>query len=623
MQNCGLNRHDWLRGLFAACLALVGTAELLAADAAAIVLDRVANDVEYLASDELEGRGVGTEGLDKAAEYIADEFKHLGLKSPTGDGKYAQEFPILIKAELVPEKTSCVLRDQAGQRTELKLGQDYQPLIVGGEGKADAPIIFAGYGISAPKLGYDDYESLDVAGKVVLILRREPQQDDPHSKFDGDRTSTHSYIRTKLKQAQEHKAAAVLFVNDPFTVGKEGKDRIELADGFGTNTMGIPFAQVSQELANRLLADAGLTDKQGQPLTNLKEIEASINKTFQPVTGPLTNWSAELDVAVEKVYSKVKNIIGVIDGAGSLADETVIVGAHYDHLGMGGAGSRRPQEKAVHNGADDNASGTAALLELAREYTSRKVAPPRRLVFMAFSAEERGLIGSRHYVNNPLFPLEQTVAMFNFDMVGRMRDGKLTVYGLGTAKEFADLVEKANDGEKLQLNTVEGVMAASDHFVFFQKEIPVFHFFSGMTKEYHTPDDDFATINVNGIARVVRFASGLLDLVLNLPERPKFVEVKTAMQTRGGMAYLGVIPDYGAEVNGLLITGTNQGSPAEKAGLKADDIITRFGEILVTDIQGLADALRTYKPGETIQVIVLREGKEITLTVTLGDPAKR
>jgi hypothetical protein len=514
-----------------------------------------------------------------------------------------------------------VLHGPDGQELRLELGSDYQELANGGTGKVKGEIVFAGYGISAADLNYDDYKDLDVEGKVLLIIRREPQQDEEKSAFDGRRVTTHSYVRTKMELAKNLKAAGVLLVNDPHSTKSKDDDQLTPSSGFGGRPVGVPFAHLTQELTNKLLASSPLTSSNQEKLSDLSAIEKHIDATMQPISQPLKGWSADMQFTFDEGNTTVSNVIGVLEGEGPLANETVVIGAHYDHLGYGPQGSRRPNERAIHNGADDNASGTAALMELARRFAQREQKFARRVVFIAFTAEERGLIGSNYYVENPLFPLEDTIAMFNFDMIGRLGDGGITLGGAQSAKEFVDVIEKLTKDGQIKVN-MSGPVGASDHAGFYRKKIPVIFFWTGLTNEYHTPDDDFELINVEGVVKTTDLAEQVITEVIQSPNRPQFVSIAGSRRTqRGSMAYLGVVPDYtGSEQNGLRITDVNPESPASTGGLQAGDIITKIGEVTVADIQGLADGLRRYKAGEKVAIQVKRGEESKTVEVTLGEP---
>ncbi len=583
------------------------------------VIKRVGHDIEYLASDELEGRGPQTKGLEVAAEYIRDEFKKLGLKGGGKDGSFMQPFDINVGTEMVKKQTWLILRGPDNQEMKLKIGNEFQALANGGNGKAKAETIFVGYGISANRENYDDYKGIDVKDKVVLMIRREPQQNDDDSVFNGKNTTRHSYINTKLEAAKRQNAAAILMVNDPFSTKQSGKDVLSNPDGFGSTSGGLPFAHIQQVVADKLLKSSPVEAAEGKKLSTLTAIEENINETLKPISQPLKGWTAELEFTFRRVTANLNNVVGVLEGEGPNADETIVIGAHYDHLGYGPYGSRRPNVKAIHNGADDNATGTAAVMELARRFAKKK--PARRMVFVGFSGEERGLIGSNFYVANPLFSLDKTVAMINFDMIGNLKEGGLQVGGVRSAKEFPKLVEEVVAEVDMKVNTSIG-MGGSDHAGFYRKNVPVMFFHTGLTTLYHTPEDDFETINVNGVVKTIDFSEQVLKRVVEMPKRPEFTRMQRTPRGRGAMSYLGVVPNYSEDDGGLQISEVNEDGPAAKGGLKAKDIITKIGDVAVADIQGLSAGLRKYKPGNKVKIVVKRGDEEKTLEVTLGRPPR-
>jgi hypothetical protein len=587
-------------------------------------LERITHDVRYLASDELEGRGPGTQGLQKAAEYIREEFQRVGLKSGTPDGSYFQPFEVSLGESPVPDQTHLVFHGPEGQTLALELGSQFQPFFTGGNAEVTAPVVFAGYGISAPDLQYDDYRDVNVEGKIVVLIRREPQQDNAESRFDGRNVTSHSYVVTKLKQALDRRAAAVLLVNDPYTVRKENSDAF-FPNNPGVQRANIPFAQVKIASVDSILAASPLVAGE-QKMTSVEQVEKYIDEKMVPVTQELTGWTASVKFTFQRTTVPVVNVVGVLEGEGPLAQETIVIGAHYDHLGYGGFGSRRPNSREIHNGADDNASGTAALLELARRFAGRQQPPARRLVFIAFSAEERGLIGSNYYVNNPLYPLENTIAMVNFDMIGTLRDSGLGVHGIGSGKEFEEIVDEVAKDSTLEIQKQRGVMAASDHFAFYQKKIPVVFFFTGLTDTYHTPDDDVERLNLEGMVGIIDFAENFLTRLQAHPKRIEYVQApagQRGMRGRGAMAYLGVIPDYAAKQEGVRVSGVREGSPASKAGLTEGDVIIRLGEKPITDVEALSEALREFRPGQVVSVIVRRGDQEVVLMVELASLARQ
>lgn len=657
------------------CPLVVGVRSTVADDASAA--SRVADDIRFLAADEREGRGPGTRGLEEAGDYIRDTFQRLGLRGGMPDGSYRQPFRVPVDARTLSPQATLTLRGPAGQAWTLKGGRDFQALLAGSPGKATAPLVFVGYGISAPELGYDDFAGVDVARKILVIFRYEPQQDDPTSRFDGKRMTRHAYISTKLAQAKRRGAAAVLLVNPPFTTATQGGDSLSAPNAFGSALEDVPFVQISQTVIDRVLATAPLrgasdaasanaatsdarpsttsqtdTSPTDTPQTDTPQIDVSqtdtlsaeshavetpladarsagaflattaaverrIDAALHPVSQPLAGWTAELETAFERGTARTANIVGVLDGDGPAADETIVLGAHYDHVGRGEFASRAPNSHQIHNGADDNASGTAALLELARRLAGRSHKPSRRLVFIGFSGEEKGLVGSKHYVAHPLFPLADTIAMLNFDMVGRLRDNQLFVYSVDSADEFSSFLDSANRDQGLNIKKVGDSPPQSDHYSFYERGIPVLHFFTGLTTEYHTPADDFETINVPGVVRTIDYAERVLDLLLAASERPHAIGgpgVKHAVTSR---PYLGVTLDDAPASEGLRIKAVMEKSAAAEGGLEPGDVILRLGNFPVSDLASLQSGLLNLKPGDKVEIMVRREQQSVTCTVTL------
>jgi hypothetical protein len=634
---------------------------------------RLLNDAKYLASDELEGRGVGTEGLVAASQYIREQFARAGLNVQTLDGQPFQKFDLVTSAKLgMPNNLELV--GPNGQRVELRMNQDYEVCAFGGSGVVDGEIVFCGYGIDAPDLKYDDFAGVDVAGKVVLVMRRNPQQGKEKSPFNaGHGMSRHAELRTKLQNAANRNAAAVIFVNDPFSVRKAGQERqanlekanqqvIEAAEALTATDPNDAekFTAARNKLAEAVSRRKGLLDAVANPADDklmpfgyagpgdaktttpavhvtqavcdqmlkqalnrsLADLEGAIDADLKPASVVLPGWKARGAVTVERIRSDVVNVIATIEGRGATADECIVIGAHYDHVGRGGAGSLAPGSTDVHNGADDNASGTVALLELARRLAARPEKPHRRLVFIAFTGEELGLLGSAKYVKEPVFPLEKTIAMFNMDMVGRLQDDKLIVFGTGTSSRWEKDLKELNEGRGFELSFKPEGFGPSDHSSFYGKKIPVLHFFTGNHPDYHRPSDDWDKLNIDGIRRVVDFVEALVLKTDANPQRPDYVEVKgTAQMGRAGnRPYVGTIPDFGSEAPGYAISGVASGSPAEKGGLKGGDRIIRFGAQKVTGLDDFDLALRRFQAGDVVDVVVVRDGKEVALKVTLDPP---
>jgi hypothetical protein len=623
--------RQWLvRGRVLALAAVV--AALVGARAAAedAVEARMRKDITFLASDECEGRGVTTKGIQLAAEFIAAEFKKAGLKPGGPDGSYFQPFSISGRGNLEPP-TLLRLRGPQGQEVELKLNEHFQPLGLSGSGKVTAPLVFLGYGATAtnPHAPYDDYKGVDVAGKIVVLVRRTPRYTNEDQPFDGsaDLRDHHAALVTKMVLADQHKAAGVVFVSDRANAGPSDallRFRDMSRDGSGAV---IPAVHVKRSVIDSLLRSA-----RG---TTLAEVEQDIDRDLKPRSAPLEGWTATMEVNVRRQLTPARNVVGVLEGKGPLADQTVVIGAHYDHLGYGGQGSlaRDKTKKEIHHGADDNASGTTALIELARRFGAQDNRRGRRLVFIAFSGEELGLLGSAHYCNKPLFPLADTVAMVNMDMVGRVRPDKetqkdkLIVYGTGTGKGFDALVDALNAKANFKLQKVPGTMEAgdnssSDHASFYNKKVPVIFFFTGVHPDYHRPSDTADKINVAGMRRVTDLMEQLVERLRDQPERPSFVQVVVPRGGprggAGGAPRLGVMPAYGEDdtKEGMLIEGVTPGGPAAQAGLKDGDRIVEIGGKPVKNLGAYMVMMRTQKRGQPVEVGVLRDGKKITVKVT-------
>lgn len=317
-----------------------------------------------------------------------------------------------------------------------------------------------------------------------------------------------------------------------------------------------------------------------------------------------------------------RNVVAVLEGSDSqLKNEYIIVGAHYDHLGMGLFGSTSGSSTpAIHNGADDNASGVAALLEVAAQLTKDR--PARSVLFLAFSGEEEGLIGSSYYANNPLLPLTQARGMINMDMVGRLAQGPLIVYGIGTATEWKPLVNKTGEDHKIALTLIDDGYGASDHTSFYLKDIPVLHFFTNVHGDYHKASDDWDKIDAAGLTKV---AGIVTDITRRIADKQTTLTLikgagrpPGAAPSRGSGAYLGTVPDFSPIPKGVKLSGVRDGGPAANAGLKGGDIIIRIDDIDIADLQAMTDALNQRKPGDVVKVTVLRDGQEVVLTATLG-----
>ena len=586
-------------------------------------LSRVTADIEYFASDQLEGRGVETKGIELAAERIISEYQKFGLKPAMPDDSYRQSFDITLGDVVIADSTRVELTAPDGTKTELTLNEQFQPIRRGANGAAGGGLAFIGYGISSADEKYDDYADLNLEGKVVVMIRREPQCREGGA-FNGVGTSPNAYIDRKLDLVRQSKAAAIIFVNDYASSKTPETDELNPPSSFGNDGNSVPFAHVKQSVVDAVLKATPLKIHDGKTLTSLAEVAAHIDETLKPVSQELTGWSAEVSTKFETNGVSTDNVIGVIDGEGPLADETIIIGGHYDHLGFGGYGSRTQNRTGeIHNGADDNASGTAAVLELARRIASGP-RPKRRMVFICFSGEERGLLGSAYYVREPVFPLENTVAMLNFDMIGNLKDNRVEVNGIGSATEFPEIVKAADEATPIEITSIDSAFAGSDHLPFYQNKIPVMFCFTGMTDIYHTPDDDVKTLNIEGTVSVIDYAEQLLRGIDGLETRPTFVETAPrGRRTAARTPFLGLQPDMATSgANGIVVRTVRPESPAEAAGIQTGDIIIKVGDKTVEGYQTMIDVLVASKAGEKLKLTLKRGEETIETEATLGEPRR-
>ncbi|HEY1628894.1 MAG TPA: M20/M25/M40 family metallo-hydrolase, partial [Tepidisphaeraceae bacterium] len=496
------------------------------------------------------------------------------------------------------------------------LFQQYAPLGFSAQGKFSAPLAFAGYGISSKDRNYDDYASLDVKDKVVLILRYEPHNEKGESRFEKDGFSSVASLGAKAKTAADHGALAVLLVNPPNFHGNDDQ-LIPIARGGAKST--IPFIQITRKVADDLL-------KQGGSDKNLQQLQTQIDATGKPASFTLQNITIAGNIDIQHRKVQVKNVLAYLPGTVH-PDEFIVIGAHYDHLGHGGPASLAPNSTDIHHGADDNASGAAAVLDVA-EKISRSGPRDRSILFICFTGEEEGLLGSDYFVAHPPIELKQIVAMLNMDMVGRLRNQTLYTSGEGTAASFESMLQQDDAGLSLQLKSIgRGGFGPTDHQSFAAKKIPVIFFFTGMHSDYHRPTDTADKINYAGLAEVSEFAERVVDSLATMPRQQYVGKYDSQGLTiagygsRGPSVTLGVVPDYGTDEStvGVRITGTSENSPAEKAGLKDGDIIVQIADQKIDNLYDLSDFLAKAKAGEQVSVFVLRDKQRIELHATLAE----
>jgi len=542
--------------------------------------------VRYLADDALEGREVASPGARCAARYLASHFEGAGLEPAGTSGDWFQGFPVRTGSEIAGAAVLEISPTEGGGGKAWRPAADaWRPYGFAGSGAVSAPLVYAGSGVAAP--GRDEAALPEVGERIAVVEAETPGAG-----------GVYRDPRFKAAVAAGRGAAALLvLLSDGSELPRVSQD---IRSG-----VEIPVAAVGPPAAEELRAAA----REGR--------------------------AARLEVRVEPTVEQGRNVVALLPGAGPDRDEElVIVGAHYDHLGWGGDGSLAPDERAIHNGADDNASGTAALLEIAEDLAAGPP-PARSVLFVAFSGEERGLLGSSHFVAHPTVALDRAVAMINLDMVGRLRDGRLTVYGIGTAREWEAVLARANRGPRpLDLSFVPDGFGPSDHSSFYAADIPVLHFFTNTHSEYHRPEDDWPRVNGEGIDRIVELAAGVVREVagtagseaLALTPVPgeranphAGVAPGSDAPGRGYGPYLGTVPDMSSRADGVRITAVRDGSPAERAGLRGGDVIVGFGGRDVGDLYALTWALRAHAPGDTVEVVVLREGERRTFRAVLEE----
>lgn len=555
--------------------------------------------VRFLSSDELKGRMTGTEGDSLAALYIRDRLQMAGLEPLTGDG--FQRFGVSDKVA-------------AGKRNFLSVGgqsfdpeADISPFSFSETAELTAEVVFAGYGfrISNDSINWDDYSDLDVKGLWVLLLRGDPEPNKSVSgfiPFNGD--------RDKAMLAKDMGAAGVFMVSGPVN------DNSDTFSGLSNEAwpVGIPVLRIKRNVADRILSSKGKTTA---------GLETEIN-TSHKSTGFATGVEVNAGSEVTVELSSTRNVVMVLNGEDeNLKDEYLIIGGHYDHLGMGGSSSRAGDTVAVHHGADDNASGVAGFIEIAEKFALTDNGNRRSIIFAGFSGEESGLLGSKYFTENPPVDLSKVNAMINLDMVGRLSDsGSLQVGGIGTSPILKDLIVSLVDTNSINLSLSEEGSGPSDHSAFYGKDIPVLFFTTGAHLDYHTPSDTWEKLNYQGMASVSDIIFNVAEKLANDDSKLAFTEAgpkQEAVRTmrRQGVT-LGIMPDFAGNIkNGLRADLVTPGKPAALGGMKKGDIITAINGKSINNIQDYMYRMGQLKHGETISVEILRNGKKEVLLIQL------
>jgi hypothetical protein len=572
------------------------------------------HEIGWLADAKRDGRMTGTPGAQTSAQWIADYFRRIGLRPLSKNFFFPFEFN--SGERVLPEKTTLEVTSGGKPSTKAVLDKEFRPLSFSENGEADGEVVFAGYGLTVPEGGgasYDSYASVDVKGKVALILRYVPENVEPARRVQLNR---YAGLRYKAMQAREHGAKAVLVVTGPNS--PNAGELLPLASDNTSAGSGIIAASINGQLADEMLAGSGKTLKQLQTALDDENPHAEQGLALPKV-------KVKLSSGIQHLKKGDRDVIGCIPPAPG-TDEYVMIGAHYDHLGHGGSNSldRSGEENKVHPGADDNASGVSWLMELAGALVQDRAQHPekfkRGLIFACWSGEEIGLIGSAAFAEHPPIALNKIVAYLNADMVGRLRDNKLTVQGVGSSQVWRRMLEKRNVSAGFNLTLQDDPYLPTDVTSFYIKNIPVLSFFTGAHEDYHRPTDTAEKINYDGLERVTQFSKQIITDLAQSNERPDLAKVERKDSMAGGRetlrAYLGTIPDYTTDVKGVKLSGVRGGSPAEKGGVKGGDVIVEFAGQKIANIYDYTYALDAVKIGQPVQVIVERDSGRVTLTVT-------
>lgn len=564
-----------------------------------ITQEELNDHITYLASDTLMGREPGTNGDRMAAEYIRDFFKSSGLKLPADNGM--QYFEVVKNIELGENNNLSF------EGFDAVLEEDFIPFSFSSNTDIEADVIFAGYGFdfATDSVSWNDYEGVDITGKWVMILRGDPEIDDAESWYEQ-----YSDERGKALTAKDKGAAGVLFVSGPTLSPKD-----ELASLYFDKSLsgsGMPLINVKRSIADKILENTGNT---------IEELAKALDSLRVPNSFAL-QIKVKASTEVNHTRVKTQNVIGIIESRDpDHKNEYILIGAHYDHLGMGGpgSGSRKPDTSAVHNGADDNASGVAGIMEIARNLSANKSKLKRSIIVVAFGAEEMGILGSKYFIANPVVDLKEIMAMVNLDMIGRLKPDTraLLVGGTGTSIEAEEILNKLAENTDLTLKFSPEGFGASDHASFYGEEIPVFFISTGAHSDYHTPEDDIEYISIEGAKSTSVFVDSLMYVLSGVDSSLTFQLAGPKVRSRksGYKVTLGIMPDFASnENNGLGVDGIRPGGPAANGGMEKGDIIVAINGKPITNIYDYMHRLKKLEPGQTISVDVIRnEIKEVLL----------
>ncbi len=659
-------------------------------------VDAYRQHIATLSNPFMEGRAPGTDGNRRAADYVEFHFRALNLKpafpdpalKPTKDAgdakdeakegdKDGADAPVVYptREQLVsyrqpfeaPASTrpgdSYKLRDQgawiavAGEKAQWTPGTDFNVIGYTGSGEATGPLVFVGYAVRNEGEEYESIpEGTDLTGKVAMLLRFEPLGENGKSKWNESGWTYSSSLDSKMRAVARAGAAGIILVTPP-GVDDSRRDRLEDMGLMGGRPLKIPVVMCTMEAGDRLVRAA---DEKGRSLLDLRKAADALGKGESGVL-EMGKATVTLKATVERVPLMTDNVAAILPGRGGLVDEYVVIGAHYDHVGYGYLGADSTNRGKLHAGADDNASGTSGLLLIARKLADDYARlpegmPARSILFMAFSAEESGLNGSAHYTKHLIAPREKHYVMINMDMIGRLREDKLELGGVGSGEGLKDWIQAYVDESGMKIATKSSGFGPSDHASFYRAKIPVLFFFTGLHKEYHKPADVFATVNIEGAVRVADLVHRVaIDMALRTEslayappggrqaeEKPADVAAADKDGAKPGDASaahaavapsgdqetprrpmrvrFGVMPgDYSGDTKGVLVDAITPGTPAEKAGVKAGDIIVRWNGKEIESVEAWMEHLIGGKPGDVVKLVVKRATGEVELEATLEE----
>ena len=560
----------------------------------------IVKHIRFLSDDKRAGRYPGTRGSKDVIAYLINQLKSYGVQ-PAGEGSsFKQTFSILDSVK-IGRNNSLKINDRP-----LNIEEDYIPLWFSGNSSVSAEVVFAGYGINliTDSLVWNDYKDLNVDGKWVMVMRHSPERENPHSVY-----APHSDLHKKMIEARDRGAVGIIFISQV-----EDSTLIPFKYIPGYSKSGIPAIQINNEVADDILNSIG---------SSRKIIQDKMNNNLKPESFKISDIKISANVELKNIYSRAANVIGkIVSRNHKYRDEYIVIGAHFDHLGYGGAGSGslKPDTNAIHNGANDNASGTAGLLELAHKLQNNRQLLKRSVLLIGFDAEEKGLLGSKYFIQNPTVEKNDIVTMINMDMIGKMKDSIVVIGGVGTSPIFEKILDSLSTDSGLKFEFDQAGYGPSDHASFYSEDIPVLFFFTGdYDNNYHLPEDDWQSINLKGERQIL---SVIHDLVIDISRqdlRPSFTLAgpkKQQTQRNNNKVKLGIIPHYGGTIDGLKIDKIyDPNGPAARAGIRSGDIIKSIDKKPVKDIYEYMKRIKDFKKGQSVPIDIKRDGRIIMLTI--------